>query len=361
MVKPELPAAFQRILADFADYLALERSRSAATVTAYTGDVAGLLSYAAAHQQEAAEADPPGIEVPTPVAGEGTQSGSDLHGTNPQESIQDQSAPGPNRTGTELALIDLDMIRAWLAERYLKAASPTSAARRTSALRTFFGWTTATGRTSTDPTLRLATPKRGQYLPGVVSEGDLGAIAQRLAERSTAGDTDLRTLAMAARDRLIIELLWATGVRVSEMAGLDVDDVDRAQRTMRVTGKGNKQRTVPFGMPADTALHLWLSRRAELLTNTSTPALFLGARGARMGVRQIRAVVNRELGEQPDVAVTGPHTLRHSAATHLLDGGADLRSVQELLGHESVSTTQIYTHVSVDRLGAAFQQAHPRA
>lgn len=306
------PEQETRLLSEFAEHLRLERSRSQATITAYTADVGHLLEWA-------------------------------------------------HRAGADVEQIDLSVLRGWLADLHSGGASASTLARRTSALRTFFAWTTATGRTSSDPTLRLKAPRRGSHLPEVVGAGDLQAILDDLAERAEDPEATARERALVARDLLIVELLWATGVRVAELAGLDLDDIDRPRRTLRVTGKGDKQRVVPYGAPADAALGRWLSRRGALATGTSGPALLLGARGGRMGTRQIREVVDRELAGRPDVAARGPHALRHSAATHLLDGGADLRSVQELLGHESVSTTQIYTHVSVDRLGAAFQQAHPRA
>lgn len=307
-----LTPALRVVVVDFADHLRLERSRSDATVTAYCADATRLLAYA-------------------------------------------------RSAGAELAQIDLSVLRGWLAQQHAAGASASTMARRTSSLRTFFAWATATGRTPADPTLRLSAPRRGSHLPEMVSAADLTEIADRLAERCGDPRQGPRGQALAARDRLILELLWATGIRVSELCGLDVDDLDQARRTARVTGKGDKQRTVPYGGPAQIALQTWLARRPLIVAAHGGPALLLGARGARMGTRQIRAVVDRELGSQPDVSATGPHALRHSAATHLLDGGADLRSVQELLGHESVATTQIYTHVSVDRLGAAFQQAHPRA
>lgn len=301
-----------QLLEEFGDHLRLERSRSAATVAAYRGDLQQLLDYA-------------------------------------------------RQQGAGLTEIDLSVLRGWLSELHQAGASPSTMARRTSALRTFFGWAAATGRVPGDPSLRLSTPKRRSHLPDMVGASDLQAIIERLEQRSRDAELPARDRALAARDRLIIELLWATGVRVSELAGADIDDADRARRTLRVTGKGDKQRTVPYGGPAETALEAWLAHRPELAAAPAGPALLVGARGGRMGTRQIRSVVDRELALQPDVSATGPHALRHSAATHLLDGGADLRSVQELLGHESVATTQIYTHVSVDRLGAAFLQAHPRA
>lgn len=307
-----VPEEGARLLAEFGEHLRLERSRSQATITAYTADLAHLLAWA-------------------------------------------------HRRGDAVAQIDLSVLRSWLADLHAQGASASTLARRTSALRTFFGWTVATGRTTSDPTLRLKAPRRGSSLPEVVGAGDLQAVLDALAARAEDQEATVRDRALAARDLLVIELLWATGVRVAELSGLDVDDLDRSRRTLRVTGKGNKQRVVPYGAPAESSLELWLSRRGTLATGASGPALLLGARGGRMGTRQIREVVDRELAARPDVAARGPHALRHSAATHLLDGGADLRSVQELLGHESVSTTQLYTHVSVDRLGAAFQQAHPRA
>lgn len=160
----------------------------------------------------------------------------------------------------------------------------------------------------------------------------------------------------------MVELLYATGVRVGELAGMDVDDLDPDRRTLRVVGKGNKERTVPYGLPAAVAVDDWLRRgRPALVVTGSGPALFLGARGRRVDQRQVRTVVKDVLDALGDTAATGPHALRHSAATHLLDGGADLRAVQEILGHSSLATTQIYTHVSVDRLRQSYQQAHPRA
>lgn len=310
--EPALEPADAQVLDDFGEHLRLERSRSRSTISAYTADVRQLLAFARGR-------------------------------------------------GAGFTDIDLSVLRAWLATQHERGAKASSMARRTSALRTFFGWTTATGRAAQDPTLRLRAPRRGAHLPEVVGAGDLAGIIDDLTARASDGDLGPRDRALAARDRLIIEVLWATGVRVAELSGLDLDDVDQQRRTLRVTGKGDKQRVVPYGGPAADALERWLAQRGLLITQNSGPAMLLGARGGRMGTRQIRGVVDRGLAARPDVAARGPHALRHSAATHLLDGGADLRSVQELLGHESVATTQIYTHVSVDRLSAAFQQAHPRA
>lgn len=167
---------------------------------------------------------------------------------------------------------------------------------------------------------------------------------------------------IALRDRLIVELLYATGIRVSELCGLDIDDVDRSRRVLQVLGKGNKQRTVPYGEPAEDALTAWLDiGRPALAIPASGPALLLGARGARLDQRQARTVVHQTMSAVDGAPDIGPHGLRHSAATHLLEGGADLRVVQELLGHSTLATTQLYTHVTVARLRAVHDQAHPRA
>jgi integrase/recombinase XerC len=155
--------------------------------------------------------------------------------------------------------------------------------------------------------------------------------------------------------------MYATGVRVGELVGLDIDDVDRERNVIRVFGKGRKERTVPFGRPAARALDFWLRARPELAVDGSGPALFLGARGKRIDQRAVRSMVHKRLADVPGAPDLGPHGLRHTAATHLLEGGADLRSVQELLGHASLATTQVYTHVTTDRLRRAYQQAHPRA
>jgi integrase/recombinase XerC len=167
---------------------------------------------------------------------------------------------------------------------------------------------------------------------------------------------------LGLRDAAIVELLYATGIRVSELCGLDIDDLELGRRTARVLGKGAKERTVPLGEPAIAAVESWLSRgRPQLATGSSGPALLLGARGARIDPRTARRAVHERLTAVDGVPDLGPHGLRHSAATHLLEGGADLRSVQELLGHGTLATTQIYTHVSIERLRATYDRAHPRA
>ena len=165
------------------------------------------------------------------------------------------------------------------------------------------------------------------------------------------------------RDVAMLELLYATGIRVGELVGLDIDDVDRERNVVRVFGKGRKERTVPFGRPAAQALDFWLRDGPAAAHGRRAPgaALFLGARGRRIDQRAVRTLVHRRIADVPGAPDIGPHGLRHTAATHLLEGGADLRSVQELLGHASLATTQLYTHVTTDRLRQAYQQAHPRA
>ncbi|WP_270888667.1 tyrosine recombinase XerC [Pedococcus sp. 5OH_020] len=255
-----------------------------------------------------------------------------------------------------LAAVTLRDLRAWLAALAQSGAARATIARRSAAARSFLGWATRTGRISADPSLRLVAPKRVAHLPEVLKQSEATALLDVAAVASDDHDP------LHLRDRAALELLYATGIRVGELTSLDVDDVDRDGRVVRVMGKGGKERTVPFGVPAAEALGAWLSAgRPELLGPESGVALFLGRRGRRADPRQIRAALHALLAYVPQAPDLGPHGLRHSAATHLLEGGADLRLVQELLGHASLATTQIYTHVSVDRLRHSYRQAHPRA
>jgi integrase/recombinase XerC len=209
------------------------------------------------------------------------------------------------------------------------------------------------GLTPDDVGLRLVSPKAHRTLPDVLAPDQARAVVD-----STAGAEE----PVGLRDAVVLELLYASGIRVSELVGLDVDDVDRGRRPLRVLGKGRKERSVPYGIPAERALDGWLTRgRPALATPESGPALLLGARGHRLDAREARRIVHRAVAAAPGAPDIGPHGLRHSAATHVLEGGADLRSVQELLGHASLATTQIYTHVTVERLRAVHAQAHPRA
>jgi integrase/recombinase XerC len=289
---------------DFAQHLAAERNSSTHTVRAYVTDAVSLLDHAA--------------------------------------------RMGATRPGE----VDLATLRSWLARLRTTGAARSSLARRAAAARTFTAWAHRDGLIAVDPGLRLASPKPHRDLPSVLRQDQAEALVTAPAE--PAGPVDLR-------DRLVLELLYATGIRVSELCGLDLGDVDRTRRVVRVLGKGAKERAVPYGVPAEKALEAWLRHgRAPLTTPRSGSALLLGARGGRLQPSSVRRLV-AQYAQASGLPHTSPHGLRHSAATHLLEGGADLRSVQELLGHAALSSTQIYTHVSVDRLRKAYEQAHPRA
>lgn len=260
--------------------------------------------------------------------------------------------------------LSLDVLRDWLWAGTERGLARSSIARRSSTARAFTRWASETGRVPTDPGVRLRAPKGAAHLPRVVSEDQVRVLLDGLAARAATDDPS------ALRDLALVELLYAAAIRVSELVGIDVSDVDRGRLTVRVLGKGGKERVVPFGVPARDALEAWLDRgRPAVLARAAdaaaapgrTDAVFLGDRGARLGVRSAYRIVARLLQDLPGEGPSGPHTFRHTAATHLLDGGADLRAVQELLGHASLGTTQIYTHVSSARLREVYRTAHPRA
>jgi len=299
---------FVPLLADYERHLAVERDLAPHTVRAYLADVASLLEHA-------------------------------------------------SRGGTtDAADLDLRTLRSWLALQRTKGRSRTTLARRATAARVFTAWLARTGRAPVDAGASLASPKAHRTLPAVLRAEEAAALVAAAGERAAEEGP------VGLRDALVLELLYATGVRVGELVGLDVDDVDRERHVLRVLGKGRKERTVPFGRPAARALDAWLREgRPALAHDRSGPALLLGVRGGRLDQRAVRTLVHRTAAAVPGAPDLGPHGLRHSAATHLLEGGADLRSVQELLGHASLATTQLYTHVTTDRLRRAYQQAHPRA
>lgn len=258
----------------------------------------------------------------------------------------------------DLAVIDLEHLREWLWLATKRGDARSTLARRTSSARTFFRWAHEEDLIAVDPSLRLVAPKRGRTLPRVATADTLRDVLDRLERRARDGDP------VALRDHAALEVLYGSGIRVSELCGLDIDDLDLDRSTVRVLGKGSKERVVPFGAPASRAIGAYLTRARPTLAARGTgsgPALLLGVRGGRLGPRAVYDLVAREVGPALGSSAVGPHTLRHSAATHLLDGGADLRAVQELLGHASLGTTQIYTHVSSERLAAAYKLAHPRA
>lgn len=288
--------------------------------------------------------------------------------------------------------VQVDHLREWQWRAAQAGRSKATAARRTSTLRGFFEWATEQDLVVVDPSVRLASPKRGRTLPTVATIDALDDVLAASAARAADGD------AVALRDHALLEVLYGSGARVSEVCRLDLDDIDHERRTLRLHGKGDKERVVPFGAPAERALQAYLVRGRPVLrarggdrvmtgglvgagparedatdaprsSSRSRPAeavispraVFLGAKGARLGPRAVHTLVSRVVGPRVGAESLGPHALRHSAATHLLDGGADLRAVQEILGHASLGTTQIYTHVSSERLREAYRLAHPRA
>lgn len=306
--RDDLPPVLRTTLDDYVDHLSRHRDLSAHTVRAYRGDLLDLF----VHLQRLGVEDLSGVTVRS--------------------------------------------LRSWLANQQTRGRARGTLQRRTAAVRVFGRWAVQTGRLDHDPAAALRSPKRIRSLPPTLEPADAARmLAEALRVVADGGGPG------AARDVAMLELLYATGIRVSELCGLDLGDLDLARQTVRVLGKGNKQRTVPYGVPAGRALDAWLAQRTEIAGPDAGVAVFVGDRGKRIDQRVVRRTVHRALGVVDGAPDLGPHGLRHAMATHLLEGGADLRSVQELLGHASLATTQIYTHVSDARLRAAFRQAHPRA
>ena len=304
----QLPAGFSVVLDEYRQHLEGERGLAAHTVRAYLGDLNDLFGHLA------------------------------LLG------------------GQDLTVLDLQTLRSWLAKQRSLGRSRTTLTRRATAARVFTAWATAVGLLPSDPGVRLASPKSHRLLPETLSTEQARSLLDAAAEHASACG------AIGLRDVAILELLYATGIRVGELAGLDMDDLDTERRVVKVMGKGRTERAVPYGVPASRAIDVWLSNgRPYVCTQHSAAAVFLGSRGGRIDQRTVRSVVHARLKDVPGAPDLGPHGLRHSAATHLLEGGADLRAVQEILGHASLATTQLYTHVSADRLRTAYAQAHPRA
>jgi len=304
----DLPEDFATALAAYERHLVSERDLTPHTVRAYLGDVSGMLGHAAALGH------------------------------------------------ASLDELDVRTLRSWLANQKTLGKARTTMARRATAVRVFTAWAARTGRAQADAGAQLGSPKAHTSLPPALDITQARELLDVAAEAADDGSP------MGLRDVAILELLYATGIRVGELCGLDVDDVDRGRRVVRVFGKGRKERTVPFGLPADRAVARWLDDgRPRLVVPGAGAALFLGARGRRIDQRAVRTMVHSRLADVPGAPDLGPHGLRHTAATHLVEGGADLRTVQELLGHASLATTQIYTHVTAERLRTAFRQAHPRA
>ncbi|NDC47655.1 MAG: tyrosine recombinase XerC [Micrococcales bacterium] len=255
---------------------------------------------------------------------------------------------------SEFKDLDLGLLREWLWQVSQREAANSTLARKSASIRSFTAWCHSEGLLEADPGQRLKSPKAKRHLPKVVAKDSLNEIFDHLKTLAETGEP------VMVRNRFIFELLYATGIRVSEICGLDVLSIDLGRNVIRVIGKGSKERVVPFGLPARDALQEYLAVREKFLTEPGQSALLLNSKGKRLGVRAVYQLVAELLADTPTGAA-GPHTLRHTAATHLLDGGADLRAVQELLGHASLGTTQIYTHVSVERLREGYKNAHPRA
>ncbi|SFO84803.1 integrase/recombinase XerC [Amycolatopsis arida] len=377
-VRARLPPAATELVDDFARHLRLERNLSPHTVRAYVGDVLSLLGFLhgvtdpsrgrAANQAGDDSGGPGGAATGDSPSGANTEgSGTEPGGVGaePGAPVRGGSERGEadGRPGREHAVIldglGIDVLRAWLAGQRTTGLSRTTLSRRAAAIRTFTAWAHRAGMLPADPGARLVAPRARRKLPGVLRPDQAGELMKAAASGAAEGDP------VALRDRAVLELLYASGIRVSELCGLDVDDVDFTRRVVRVLGKGAKERTVPFGVPAADALRDWLDQGrphlAAAVTRSVGPALFLGVRGGRLDPRAVRRTVHDAVEAVPGAAEMGPHGLRHSAATHLLEGGADLRSVQELLGHATLATTQLYTHVTVERLKAIHDRTHPRA
>ena len=300
---------YEKLIAAFTRHLEIERALSVHTIRAYLGDLESLLVHLEA------------IGV------------------------------------TDISQLELVHLRSWLANQQIKGGARTTLSRRAVSVRLFTKWAVKNKYLAKDVAATLATPKGYRTLPEVLDIADAKVAMDSLATRAAEEETPI-----SLRDVAMVELLYATGARVAELCGLDLSDVDYDRQTIRVLGKGNKERTIPMGNPAMKALNLWLKDGRDVIKNAqSDNAVFLGARGRRIDQRTVRTVVYKALEAIEGIERMGPHALRHSAATHLLEGGADLRTVQEILGHASLATTQIYTHVSTDRLQKAFKQAHPRA
>ncbi len=305
---PGIPAALRHAFDAFADYQRLQVNRSENTVRAYGGDLEQLGSW-----------------------------------------LGDAGI-------TSLDQVQLPDMRAWLAAQQAAGMAAASLQRRSGAVRVFFRWAERQGLVDEDPAAALKSPKVPKRLPETLTQADAAELmdAVMAAAAEDSSPSGVRNLA-------ILEVLYGSGIRVSELCGLDLPDIDRDRNAIRVLGKGNKQRTVPLSDPSRRSVDAWVLRRSEWLTASSGQAVFLGRQGGRLDPRVARRVVHDAMHAIPQAPDIGPHGLRHAMATHLLEGGADLRSVQEMLGHASLATTQIYTHVSDERLKQAFRQAHPRA
>jgi integrase/recombinase XerC len=304
----ELPRGDARLIEAFCGHLAFERHLAGGTVTAYRRDLTQLAHFLV-------------------------------------------------RLRRSLPSATLHDLRRYLAQLSTLGYARASVARRVGAIHTFYRWASANDHVHVDPAALLGRPKVASRLPVVLRVPEATALVET---PEPASDDDVAR-AIALRDRAILELMYGSGLRVSEVAGLALDRVDLRRGRVLVFGKGSKERELPLSEPTRDALMAWIRRGRPILAADSQPALFLNRKNDQLGVRDIRRLVGRYGGAALAGRRVTPHTLRHSFATHLLEGGADIRAVQELLGHASVATTQRYTHVSRARLFEAYRQSHPRA
>ncbi|RUQ22476.1 MULTISPECIES: tyrosine recombinase XerC [Kocuria] len=305
----ELGETFTQALGEFEEYLRYEKARSPETLRAYTSDLLELFRFA-----------------------------QKVGLTSPWE-------------------LELEHLREWLGWGFERREARTTLSRKASSARTFYAWAHGRGKIDTNPALRIQSPKGHRTLPKVLSTQDITQLLELVESDILENPEDVRAL----RNRAVVELLYGSGVRIAELCGLNLGDINTERRTITVTGKGNKQRTIPVGIPAMSAIDHWIRRGRIQWVHSAENALFIGVRGKRAGARQIRDDLNALLSRATSAGATGAHIFRHTAATHMVDGGADIRAVQEMLGHSTLATTQIYTHVSVDRLQKTYRQAHPRA
>ena len=300
---------YSKNLAEFLDYLRIEKNRSENTLRSYQTDLELLMEF-----------------------------------------LTNKGVSDWNKSTT-------DLIKEWVIDLKRKHISNTTIARRISSVKVFFGFLVKRNLIEINPTLKLISPKLNKVLPNVLGQKQ----AEQLLTQAANIEVEEEIEEVRIRDYAILEVLYSTGIRVSELVGLNLEDINFSNLTLKVLGKGRKERIVPFGIPARDAIDKYLDESRNKFNSKNINALFLGQRGNRLNVRQVRRILNKAMAQIENGKEISPHDLRHSAATHMLEAGADLRIVQELLGHSSLATTQKYTHVTIERLREVFANAHPRA
>ncbi len=300
---------YSKTLEDFLEYLKIEKNRSENTIRSYQTDLELLLEF-----------------------------------------VSNKGVSSVNKISTEL-------IKEWIISLKKNQISNTTISRRISSVKVFFNYLIKNNLIEINPTLKVIAPKLNKVLPNILGQKQ----AEQLLDQAAIYEIEEESIDIRIRDYAILEVLYSTGIRVSELVGLNIHDVNFNNLTLKVLGKGRKERVVPFGIPARDALDKYLNESRNKFNDKNSSALFLGQRGNRLNVRQVRRILNKAMSQIENGKEISPHDLRHSAATHMLEAGADLRIVQELLGHSSLATTQKYTHVTIERLREVFANAHPRA